>query len=159
MNGIIMLDPLVKSVEVNCSQKKAFELFLGGMENWWPLTKISIAVMNGGTTKSLRVEPADGGRIVEISDKNEEHLWGTVKSYQPNEFISMDFHIPHPSETTRVETRLELRFSSLNEGGTRVELTQSNWEGFGDMAEMCRGGYNGAWGMIFEQAYKSACES
>ena len=154
-----MLEPLVKSIEVPCSQERAFDLFLGGMASWWPLSKISISVMRGGSTKSLCVEAVEGGKIAEVSDKDEEHLWGTVRNYKPHEYIGMDFHIPHPSETTRVETLLELRFSALQAGNTRVELTQSNWDAFGDMAEMCRGGYNGAWGMIFEQAYKSACEN
>jgi len=38
-----------------------------------------------------------------------------------------------------------------------VELTQSNWEAFGDLAEMMRGGYGSGWVIIFEKAYKSAC--
>ena len=36
-------------------------------------------------------------------------------------------------------------------------LTQSNWEAFGDLAEMMRGGYGSGWVLIFEQAYNAAC--
>lgn len=40
---------------------------------------------------------------------------------------------------------------------TRVELTQSNWEAFGERARDMQGGYGGGWTMIFEGAYKLAC--
>ena len=52
---------------------------------------------------------------------------------------------------------VEVRFVTLGTERTRVELTQSNFEAFGDMAEMMHGGYGSSWGLIFEQAYKSAC--
>ena len=48
-------------------------------------------------------------------------------------------------------------FTALENERTQVELTQSNWEAFGGMAEMMRGGYGSGWVIIFEQAYKSAC--
>jgi hypothetical protein len=59
-----------------------------------------------------------------------------------------------PAETASL---VEVRFSALDDERTRVELTQSDWEAFGDMAEMMRGGYGSGWVIIFEQAYKSAC--
>ena len=52
---------------------------------------------------------------------------------------------------------VEVRFVTLGTERTRVELTQSNFEAFGDMAEMMHGGYGSGWVIIFEQAYKSAC--
>ena len=52
---------------------------------------------------------------------------------------------------------VEVRFTALQQERTRVELTQSNWEAFGDMAEMLRGFYGSGWVVIFERAFKSAC--
>ena len=52
---------------------------------------------------------------------------------------------------------VEVRFTVLSDEQAQVELTQSNWEAFGDMAEMMRGGYGSGWVIIFEEAYKSAC--
>ena len=52
---------------------------------------------------------------------------------------------------------VEVRFSALEDGRTRVELTHSNWEAYGELAEMIRGGYGSGWVIIFEQAYKTAC--
>ena len=49
------------------------------------------------------------------------------------------------------------RFTALGDERTRVELTQSNWEALGDVAEMVQGGYRHAWDAIFAAAYKTAC--
>ena len=149
-----MLDPMTYTIEVPCDQKKAFEVFVD-MGSWWPLDKRSMSLMGGGQpAKSLQVEPKQGGKIVEIAPDDTEHLWGTIKSFDPNDFLSMDFHMGLPPETASL---VEVLFTTLGENQTRVELTQSNWEGFGDMAQMMRDGYGSSWVMLFEEAYKSAC--
>jgi uncharacterized protein YndB with AHSA1/START domain len=66
----------------------------------------------------------------------------------------MDFHMGMPPDKASL---VEVRFTPLGEDRTSVELTQRNWEGFGDMAEMLRGHYGSGWVIIFEQAYTSAC--
>ena len=91
---------------------------------------------------------------MEIGHDGTEHLWGTIKSFDPHDILSMDFHMGLPPETASL---VEVRFTVLGEDQTRVELTQSNWEGFGDMAQMMRDGYGSSWGMIFDEAYRSAC--
>ncbi len=150
-----MLDPIIKTIEVPCSQEKAFGVFVTEMGSWWPLDKRSMSLMGGGKpAKSLRIEPKLGGKIVEIGHDDNEHHWGTIKSYDPHDSLSMDFHMGLPAENASL---VEVRFTALEDDRTRVELTQSNWEAFGDMAEMMRGGYGSGWVIIFEQAYKSAC--
>ena len=130
-------------------------MFVNEMGSWWPLDKRAMSLMNSGKpAKSLRVEPKQGGKIVEIGPDDTEHLWGTIKSYDPHDFVSMDFHMGLPPENASL---VEVRFTALGEEQTRVELTQSNWEAFGDMAEMMRDGYGSGWVIIFEEAYKSAC--
>lgn len=150
-----MLDPITKSIEVPCSQEKAFRVFVNEMGSWWPLAKRSMSLMHGGKpAKSLRIESKLGGKIVEIGHDDTEHLWGTIKSYDPHDFLSMDFHMGMPAESASL---VEVRFTTLGNERTRVELTQSNWEAFGEMAEMMRGGYGSGWVIIFEQVFKSAC--
>ncbi len=149
-----MLDPIVKTIEVPCSQERAFRVFVSEMGSWWPLDKRSMSMKSGKPAKSLRIEPKLGGKIVEIGHDDTEHLWGTIKSYDPHDSISMDFHMGMPAESASL---VEVRFTALGNERTRVELTQSNWEAFGEMAGMLRGGYASGWVIIFEQAFKSAC--
>ena len=149
-----MLDPITSTIDVPCNQEKAFGVFVD-MGSWWPLDKRSMSLMSGGQpAKSLQVEPKHGGKIVEIGHDDAEHLWGTIKSFDPHDFLSMDFHMGLPPETASL---VEVRFTILGENQTQVELIQSNWEAFGEMAEMMRDGYGSSWGIIFEEAYKSAC--
>lgn len=150
-----MLEPLISTIEVPCGQEKAFSVFVNEMGGWWPLDKRSMSLMNGGKPpKSLTVEPRQGGKIVETSQDDTVHHWGTITSYDPHSGIDMDFHMGMPPENASL---VEVRFVALEAERTRVALTQSNWEAFGDMAEMMRNGYGSGWVLIFEQGYKSAC--
>ena len=151
-----MLDPIIKTIDVPCGQEKAFAVFVNEMGSWWPLDKRSMSLMqsDGKPAKSLSIEAKLGGKIVEIGHDDTEYLWGTIRSYDPNDSVSMDFHMGLPPENASL---VEVRFTALDNGRTRVELTQSNFEAFGDMAEMMRGGYGSGWVIIFEQGYKSAC--
>ena len=129
-------------------------MFVTEMGSWWPLDKRSMSMHAGKSAKSLRVEPRQGGRIVEIGYDDTEHHWGTITSYDPHDAVTMDFHMGLPPENASL---VGVRFTALGNERTRVELTQSNWEAFGDMAEMMRGGYGSGWVIIFEEAYNSAC--
>ncbi len=149
-----MHEPLIKTIEVPCSQAEAFTVFVSGMDTWWPLTKFSASVKYGKVAKGLRVEPRAGGTIVEIGDDGTEHLWGTIKKYEPHEYVCMDFHIGLPKETASL---VEVRFTALEPERTRVVLTQSEWERFGEYAEMMVNGYPKGWIVIFDEAYKAAC--
>lgn len=154
-----MLAPIVKTIEVPCSQEEAFTVFLNEMDSWWPLGKFSISMYSGAPAKAIRVDAKQGGKIVEISPNGTEYEWGTIKSYDPPDFVSMAFHIAPPGDdTANARSLVEVRFEALENSRTRVTLTQSNWEVFGEKAAMLRDrGYGQAWGLIFEGAFKAAC--
>jgi hypothetical protein len=151
-----VIESIVKTIEVPCSQEKAFNVFME-MGSWWPTDRFATSVMRGQTVKALRIDARQGGQIVEVGSDGHEQLWGTIKTYDPYSYLNMDFHIPHPSEANPGFSTVEVRFTALNDDRTRVELTQSNWEALGDVAEMVQSGYGQAWTMIFEGAYKAAC--
>ena len=112
-------------------------------------------MIGGNTAKSVSLDPKVGGKIVEIGHDDTEHLWGTVMTYDPHDSFSLDFHMGLPKgESASV---VDVRFTALGDERTQVILTHSNWEAYGDMAEMMRGGYGSSWVMIFEEEYKKAC--
>ena len=149
-----MLDPIRKTIEVPCNREKAFNVFVNEVNNWWPLDKNTVSAMGGEVAKRVVIEPNQDGKVYEIGHDDTEHHWGTFKTYDPHDSISMDFHMGLPPESASL---VEVWFTALGDDRTRVELTQSNWEGFGDMAETMRSGYGSSWGLIFEEAYKEAC--
>ena len=149
-----MLEPLISTIEVPCSQEKAFRVLVNEMGSWWPLDKRSMSMHHGATAKSLLVEPKLGGKIIETGHDDTLHHWGTIKTYDPHDSVTMDFHMGLPAENASL---VEVKFTALDSERTQVELTQSNWEAFGDMAEMMRRGYGSGWVIIFEESYKSAC--
>ena len=152
-----MIEPLVKTIEVPCSQKNAFDIFLTQMGTWWPLGKFTVSAMAGKPAKGIRVDPRVGGEIVEIGGDGEEVVWGIIRTFEPHARVSMDFHIPRPGDVVTTRPLLALEFMSLGPTQTRVTLTQSNWEALGDMGAPVRGGYTGGWVMIFDGAYRAAC--
>ena len=152
-----MLEPLVKTIEVPCSQREAFTVFVDEMHTWWPLAKFTVSAFFGAAARTLRVEAKVGGQIVEIGHDGKEHLWGTIEAYDPYDYLRTDFHIPHPDETVISRSQVEVRFTKLADKLTRVELTQSDWEAFGERAAALQGGYGQGWVVIFEKAYRRAC--
>ena len=149
-----MLEPIVRTIEVPCSQEKAFNVFVSQMPGWWPLDQRSVSMFSGAAAKALRVDARSGGQIVEIGHDDTEHLWGTIRSYDPYAFVSLDFHMAMPAENASL---VEVRFTALAADRTRVQLKQSNFEAFGDMAEMNHQGYGSSWIMLFDEKYGAAC--
>ncbi len=151
-----MLDPIIKTIEVPCNQAMAFSVFVDQMGSWWPLDKRSMSLYGEGgkPAKSLQVDAQVGGKIIEIGPDETEYHWGTITTYDPNDLLRMDFHMGLPAENASL---VEVRFSAVGDAMTRVELKHSNWEAFGDRAEMMRGGYGSGWVIIFEEAYRAAC--
>lgn len=149
-----MYEPLIKIIEVPCGQQQAFDVFVHEMHTWWPLSKFSASAKYGARAKGLHLEPKVGGKIVETSADGSEHLWGTITRYEPHDRLRMDLHIGLPAETASV---VEVRFTLLDNGSTRVVLTQSEWERFGEFAKMMYNGYPKGWIAIFDEAFKNAC--
>jgi len=149
-----MIEPIVKSIVVPCSQQQAFDMFVEGVSNWWPLDKNSVSAMNGAVAKQVVIEPAPGGKVYEIGHDDTRHEWGSVTAYQPYSLLTLDWHIGLPAENA---SEVSIRFSVVDDGKTQVELTHSRWEAFGDKAESMRNGYNQGWVGVFETAYHAAC--
>lgn len=152
-----MIEPLTKTIEVPCGQETAFSVFIEEMESWWPLGKFTYSAMNGAPAKGIRIDTRPGGEIVEVGADGSEVIWGAIVDYEPHDRVSMDFHIPAPQgPEVPGRSRVEVTFTPVGDR-TRVELSQTNWEAFGEHAEMLRGGYTGGWEMIFAGAYAEAC--
>lgn len=149
-----MLDPIVKTIEVPCNQQHAFDTFVDKVSSWWPLDKNSVSAMNGEAAKHVVIEPKSGGKVYEIGHDDARHEWGSVTEYNPHSTLTLDWHIGLPAENA---SEVSVRFTALTDNLTRVELTHSRWEAFGDKADAMRDGYSKGWVGVFETAFNAAC--
>lgn len=152
-----MIEPLIRIIEVPCSQKNAFDVFLDKMDTWWPLGKFTVSAMAGQPARAIRVDARVGGQIIEVGGDGTEVVWGNILTLERHSRLTLDFHIPRPGDVVTTRPLLELDFEALGPTQTRVTLTQSNFEALGEIGASVRGGYGFGWQMIFEGGYKAAC--
>ncbi len=151
-----MPDPVIKTIEVACTQDQAFSTFVNKASSWWPLDKNSVSAMNGEVAKTVTIEAKEGGAIYEIGHDDTRHEWGSVTTYQPSERLVLNWHIGLPPQKA---STVEVVFTQLDNNRTQVVLTHSDWEVFGEKANDMREGYNKGWVGVFEQAYASLCST
>jgi uncharacterized protein YndB with AHSA1/START domain len=147
--GKVVIEPVIKVVEVVLPIEKAFQLFTEGMAEWWPLHTHSIAAdtFEGQTTAETVVfEPGEGGRIYEVMSDGTDRQWGTVLEWEPPSRVVFSWK-PNLSEGPSSE--VEVRFETSADG-TRVELEHRGWERFGELASKRREAYETGWPGVLE---------
>jgi len=143
------LEPVLKSLHVQCSRPLAFEVFTARIHEWWPLDTHSVGQT---AARSVVLEPAEGGRLYERCDDGTEHLWGTVTHWDPPCGFDCTWH---PGRAPEQATRLKLRFDTEGRG-THVTLEHDGWEALGEQAEETRAGYDTGWENVFGAQYRDA---
>lgn len=132
------IEAVKKSLVVNCSPERAFEVFTREIGSWWPTSQYSIG---GDKITEVVFEEQVGGRIFEKHSDGGEGEWGRVLAWDPPNRFVMSWS---PGGTTDKATELEVRFAPEG-GGTRVELAHSGWEILGEQATESRAAYDGGW--------------
>ena len=141
------LPPIVKSVEVGQPLDEAFRLFTAEMARWWPLATYSVG---GQDAESCGIEARVGGRVFERTSSGEEHVWGTVTVWQPPNLIGFTWHPGQPAEP---HTDIEIRFTTVADGRTRIELEHRNWHAIGARAAAMRGNYDAGWDVVLGEHF------
>jgi len=150
-----MTEPVIKIVEVPCSQERAFEIFTKDFSVWWPKDKHSVSAMSGAVAQKVMMEPKKGGALTEVGHDGTEHNWGSVSAFEPHARLSLLWHIGKPVEEA---TRVDLSFEVIS-GGTKVTLKHHRWEALGEDADKMREGYNAGWVHVFETCFADACKA
>lgn len=133
--------PVVATVEVQATPARAFELFTSRMGDWWV----------GGTVGSkpyvaIVVEPQVDGRWYERDADDAEAQWGKVLLWEsPTRIIlgwQLDSNFRYDS---MMLTEVELTFTALDGGGTRVRLEHRNLERYGSDGARVAGLVDSGW--------------
>lgn len=116
-----------KSVVVNTTQARAFEVFTSGFDSWWPRGHhIGKAEMLAAI-----IEPHVGGRWYEKGVDGSECDWGTVIAFEAPARVVLSWHLnghweydADPAKAGEVEVRFIVESTTR----TRVELEHRGLE-------------------------------
>jgi uncharacterized protein YndB with AHSA1/START domain len=118
------------SVVVRVPIEHAFEVFTSDFGSWWPPSHhIGAAPMAAAV-----VEPRVGGRWYELGGDGSECLWGVVLAWEPPRHLALSWHLDgdfrYDGDAGRA-SRVDVRFSSLDDGTTLVELEHTGLDRHG----------------------------
>jgi hypothetical protein len=135
----IVIEPVRRSVGVDCNVEQAWEVFTAGIFTWWPAVGHSIA---GDAVRDIVFEGQVGGEVYEVDAEGTRRHWADVVTWEPpHRFVLAWNTAPRRDAPTEVE----VRFTPFEDGsGTRVELEHRAWERWDDGQE-ARGSYHTGW--------------
>jgi uncharacterized protein YndB with AHSA1/START domain len=151
--------PVRKSITVNAPPERAFRVFAAEFDSWWPREHhIGSAPM-----KRTLIEGHVGGRCYAEHVDGSESDWGKILAWEPPARFVFAWRIngqwsfePDLARSSEVE----VRFTGLPGGATRVDLEHRFFARHGDGEEAMRTGVGGpgGWGNLLEMYAKKVSE-
>ena len=156
MAHTIQIAPVRKTITVAASQAHAFDVFVNGIDRWWPK---SHSIGEGPATK-ITIEPRKGGRWYSTHESGSNAVNGHVLAWEPSERLVLSWEInaqwkPEPG----VRSEIELKFIAEGPKTTRVELLHHKFETMGEEGgQSMRGMVDspGGWSGLLEAFKKEA---
>lgn len=136
------LEPIHQTVTVHCGIAHAFDVFTTRMGDWWPARGHS---MGEDQIETIVIEGRVGGRIFERWRNGEEASWGEVTVWDPPRRLALSW-MPNP--TAPAATEVDVEFEAVSDASTRVRLTHSAWERFGEAGPEKRDQYEQGWPQV-----------
>lgn len=134
--------PIEKTIEVDCNPAIAFAFFTERFGDWWPKQTHSIGADSHGTApEKVLMEPQVGGRIYEVMPDGTEYGWGKICSWEAGSRIVFSWQFHKPDDQA---TEVEVRFTQVESGRTRIHLIHRNWANDPNGAAL-RKGYQVGW--------------
>lgn len=134
------------SVEVNIGPDRAFHLFTAEIGAWWDADKHILQA----PLASMEFEPFVGGRITDRGTDGSECRWARVLAYDPPHRVvfSWDINVQWQIETDADRcSEVEITFTALTEGLTRVQLTHRHLDRHGPGWETMRDAVAEGWSL------------
>jgi uncharacterized protein YndB with AHSA1/START domain len=148
MSQSLKIAPVRKSIVVQATPQRAFEVFTTGIDRWWPKSH------GIGATPILRsiIEPFVGGRWYTQHEDGTDVVVGHVQAWEPGALFTVSWEV---SATWKPDSRIafasivEVRFKADADGNTRVELEHRDFERMGEKdGNTMRAGVEGGWAGI-----------
>jgi uncharacterized protein YndB with AHSA1/START domain len=113
--------PVRKSITVKASPERAFEVFTAELDSWWPREHH----IGKSPMKKCIVEGKVGGRCYTEQMDGTDCDWGSVLVWEPPRRFVMAWQITLAWEfepDLAKSSEVEVRFTALGDGRTRVDL-------------------------------------
>ena len=132
------------SIDVAAPIERAFEVFTARFDTWWPRDH------HIGTVEMAAavLEPRTGGRWYELGVDGSECEWGIVLAWEPPRHVALSWHLDGEFRFDGDQasaSRVDVRFSDLGAGRTRVELVHSGLDRHGDTWRLLRERISRGW--------------
>jgi uncharacterized protein YndB with AHSA1/START domain len=152
----ITIAPVRKTIRVNTTAARAFEVFTSGLDRWWPRdhgigkTPMKAAVM----------ETRLGGRWYELAEDGSQATVGKIIVWEPPQRFVMTWDINSQwKPDTTVSSEVEVRFIAEDQNVTRVELEHRKFEQMGaEGGAKMREDVDGGWPGMLER-FKAHAET
>jgi uncharacterized protein YndB with AHSA1/START domain len=154
MTPTITIAPVRKSLRVNASQARAFEVFTSGIGRWWPRKKS----IGKPPMKAAVIEPRLGGRWYELGEDGSQADVGKILVWEPPQrfVVSWDINSQWKPDTA-VSSEVEVRFIADGPDATLVELEHRKFEQMGaEAGASMRKDVDGGWPGMLEHFKKEA---
>lgn len=136
-----MTQPVEKTLNVPMTPEAAFDLFTQGIDRWWPKASHSTSTSDGAAPEEVRVEPFEGGRILEKRHDGETAEWGRITIWVPGQRLTCTWH---PGRSADEATRLDIRFTA-DAIGCRIDLIHDGFDVLGAQATSMQANYTRGW--------------
>jgi uncharacterized protein YndB with AHSA1/START domain len=156
VNRAIQIAPVHKTVIVEATPERAFEVFTAGIDRWWPKSH------NIGTAALLEsvIEPFVGGRWYSKLEDGTECVIGHVRTWEPGARLVVTWEISaqwKPDPRVAFASEVEVRFVPEVGGRTRVEVEHRNFERMGaEAGATMRAAVDGGWPGLLDLLAKEA---
>jgi hypothetical protein len=121
---------VTKTVLVETSQPKAFEVFTAGFDSWWPRTHHT----GEGDLIEAVIEPHEGGRWYAKTSIGEEE-WGKVLVWDPPARIVLDWQLDADFRyDADFHTEVEAVFIPESDTRTRLHFEHRDLQRYGERA-------------------------
>lgn len=157
MTRTITVAPVRKTLLVNATQERAFEVFTRSISKWWPP---SHTILKAPLSETL-IEPRVGGRWYQIGTDGSQCGIGDVLAWEPPQRLLLSWRLnPDWQFDPNLTTEVELRFVAEGPKRTRVEFEHRHLERMGEKAQTTRASIDspGGWTAILE-AYRATAEA
>jgi uncharacterized protein YndB with AHSA1/START domain len=143
--------PVRKSVVVNADMERAFHVFTAELDSWWPRSHhIGTSPM-----KKAIIEGKLGGRCYTEQEDGTDCDWGRVLAWEPPHRFVFAWQITPDwkyQPDLALSSEVEVRFTRLEQGRTRVDLEHRHFGRHGEGAATMRTavGGPGGWGGLLD---------